>query len=1822
MKTHRTSAFRLFQPSAFRLSGFFLAAFSLLLPLRAAIVYWDPGTTGTWFTPNGWRDDSATGALRNAPDPSDEVRIDNGHVTIGPGVSVPAGNVYVGRDANAPGTLLIEGGGVLASSNFYAGRVANSNGRIIVADYASVTASAYAIIGYSGTGYLDIAPRGVVQTTQYFNLGQDTNGRGFASVEGALHVGSYMLVGRTGQGTRGVLDVAPGGVVSIGTYLDVGSNAGTFGSLNLSGSLSVGTYAYIGGSGTGTGAIASTGSMRVTGSTFVGNAAGSHGTFNVAGIYDSDGAFRIGNNGAGIVTIEDGGRINVTSAIETSIGFGATSSGTLVVESGGVWNSNGGMAIGVSATTQSHVKVAGAMRVGGNITLASGAAAIGLLEITGAPAGVITGADGASPVTITGGAGSARVVFSHSDASYTFANNLSGSLALEHNGAGLTTLTGAASHTGGTIVRSGTLAGNAANLRGAITTESAGTLLFDQAAAASFAGTLSGAGSLAKTGAGTLTLATADIAAFTGMLDVRVGTLELNTGAAAFAWNGSFAPANATATLLKTGAGSLALATPGFAFAGTLDVSQGAVTLAPGATLGAVNVATGAAFSGGGSTVTGTLTLAQNSMLNFDLATPSTTLLSTGALLATGTTLIDFTNLKNGAHTIITAGDLFASASNFIYTVNGNALSGRNSVDFTFGANDISIDVSILSLRVLWAAPGGGIWDAITSNWSAAGDDCFTNGDSVRFGSSAAGTVTIIPAGVTVSDIEVSSTGTLTLAGGALATNASAASVDGVSGLVSLGGTATDATTGKLAKKGAGTLTLANESGNFASGVEIEQGILSFNNAAQLDTTGTNITFTGAAELRADADILGTTAPLASDIAIAGVSATLNTQGHTVEYTGALSSSGAAAALAKTGDGSLILLSTDNSAFTAPVTVTAGALLLADGAQLGSALTATAGASAGGDGTFTGNVTINNGALLVGNVGTSLATPSSAPGALNITSDLTLTGSARVDFGIHAGGLADTLNVTGAITTAAATNIVGLSFGLIGSGTYALGNATALAGITNLEFNGALAEPSLRSKGELAASAGTLFFIYEMDASRHMEWTGAGGATRWNIALDNWQGYNGDTSGHLKFQDGDTVRFSTTANTTIAIDSAATVSDMLVDNDTGTLTFTGQAINTDIAVNGTLITNPLGKLIKTGAGALVFDNAANTFIGGVEINAGLLAFSNTAQLNTAGAGITFTGSGTLRALAPMTLADTLTLSGAGIVASLDTGASDITLNGALAGTGTLAKLGAGTLVLTNPGNPASIGYHIADGVLETDSAVLKTSLVTTEAAGTLVLDLPANVTYTPAITGPGAFEKRGEGVLTLATALGNTGATRILAGTLRTSANNQLNAASALIVGPEATLDLRNTRQAAGSLNLSGTLLMSATVNSNAGAILASDYLKASQVVIGDGTVNLSLTETEDDGYTFLNGPAPSSVVLIESADNSAADFTFDITGSPADAIFAWDVTKDGGNYVLGQKRLVPLIPAVAGINAALLIAAETTLDALSRQNAAMRLNTESGPRPGMDWWLNSTYRHDTIKETLYDGAQAITKSVQAGMNYTKAPARRRGNSPWTTGVFVDLVNTNMRMNDAEATTLSYKGGVHVGYRPNNAFYAGGIVFAGTSRHTIHVAGMPRDLSIGASGLGAALEMGYMIGTKSGWLVEPQAQIAWHSTNVAKAQDSAHRVFEIGNVVSRRERVGLQFARAVKLPNQLILRPSLRVAYNYENQGANTVSVTRYFDADRTRPRDRYDYTDDFTGGSLLLGGGVAMRVSEKFEALLDFSTKLGGKLRDYTINLGIAWRW
>jgi fibronectin-binding autotransporter adhesin len=208
----------------------------------------------------------------------------------------------------------------------------------------------------------------------------------------------------------------------------------------------------------------------------------------------------------------------------------------------------------------------------------------------------------------------AVVVFDQ-DAAGTYAGAMSGSGSLVKTGAGVLTLTGSNTFSGGTLVRDGTLRGNSASLQGAIVNDA--TVIFDQGFDGAYEGLMGGRGTLVKRGKGALLVTNANT--YSGGTLIEEGSLAGNSGslqgaivnnatiifdqAADAAFRGVLL---GTGMLIKHGPGILAL--QGSHSQGTTVVKAGMMML-DGSLGGDVRVAPGATFTGSGS-VGGAVTVA------------------------------------------------------------------------------------------------------------------------------------------------------------------------------------------------------------------------------------------------------------------------------------------------------------------------------------------------------------------------------------------------------------------------------------------------------------------------------------------------------------------------------------------------------------------------------------------------------------------------------------------------------------------------------------------------------------------------------------------------------------------------------------------------------------------------------------------------------------------------------------------------------------------------------------------------------------------------------------------------------------------------------------------------------------------------------------------------------------------------------------------------------------------------------------------------------------------------------------------------------------
>ena len=178
----------------------------------------------------------------------------------------------------------------------------------------------------------------------------------------------------------------------------------------------------------------------------------------------------------------------------------------------------------------------------------------------------------------------ASVIFDQSSTG-TYAGVLSGTGSLTKSGAGTVTLSGVNTYSGGTTVSAGTLQGDTTSLQGGIVNN--GNVTFSQSFDGTYAGILSGTGSLTKSGTGTMTLSGANT--YSGGTTVSAGTLQgdttslqgdiVNNASVIFDqnMNGTYAGAmSGIGSLSKTNNGDLTLSATN-TYSGGTTVSGGSI---------------------------------------------------------------------------------------------------------------------------------------------------------------------------------------------------------------------------------------------------------------------------------------------------------------------------------------------------------------------------------------------------------------------------------------------------------------------------------------------------------------------------------------------------------------------------------------------------------------------------------------------------------------------------------------------------------------------------------------------------------------------------------------------------------------------------------------------------------------------------------------------------------------------------------------------------------------------------------------------------------------------------------------------------------------------------------------------------------------------------------------------------------------------------------------------------------------------------------------------------------------------------------------------
>ena len=393
------------------------------------------------------------------------------------------------------GTLL------LAGTNTYTGTTTVQGGTLILSNGSAINDAAAVSLD-------DTAGVTLVVTNS------ETIGslRGGGSTGGNVSIGAgrTLTVAETGSQTYAGVISNSGALAKSGAGTTILSGANTYTGATT---ISAGTL-QVGNGGT-SGSIGSTSGVN-NGATLAYNRSD-----NLTASYAISGGGNVTKSGAGTLTVSGANSYSGGTLVSAGALKGDTTSLQGAI-------TNNAAAIFDTATNGTY---AGAMSGSGALTKSGG----GILTLTGnnGYSGTTTISAGTLQVGnggTSGSIGSTSGVNNGATLAYNRSDNLSASYAitgsgnLTKSGAGTLTLTGINSYSGGTLVSAGALKGDTTSLQGAITNNAA--TIFDTATNGTYAGVMSGTGTLAKSGAATLTLTATN--SYNGATAVDAGKLVVN----------------------------------------------------------------------------------------------------------------------------------------------------------------------------------------------------------------------------------------------------------------------------------------------------------------------------------------------------------------------------------------------------------------------------------------------------------------------------------------------------------------------------------------------------------------------------------------------------------------------------------------------------------------------------------------------------------------------------------------------------------------------------------------------------------------------------------------------------------------------------------------------------------------------------------------------------------------------------------------------------------------------------------------------------------------------------------------------------------------------------------------------------------------------------------------------------------------------------------------------------------------------------------------------------------------------------------------------
>ncbi|KTF30106.1 outer membrane protein, partial [Xanthomonas vesicatoria] len=362
------------------------------------------------------------------------------------------------------------------------------------------------------------------------------------------------------------------------------------------------------------------------------------------------------------------------------------------------------------------------------------------------------------------------------------------------------------------------------------------------------------------------------------------------------------------------------------------------------------------------------------------------------------------------------------------------------------------------------------------------------------------------------------------------------------------------------------------------------------------------------------------------------------------------------------------------------------------------------------------------------------------------------------------------------------------------------------------------------------------------------------------LVLDAANSYTGGTSlggGTLVLGDAQalgTGALTAAAGTSLDSNQAVAVGNAVILD--GALNLLG---SNDLSLSGPV--SGAGGLIKNGTSTLTL-TGNNSYVGGTVLNAGTLAVGSNTALGSGP--LSVTGDSVLSNAVAAALGNAVNL---GAALTVDNPA-DLTLAGAIGGSGALIKTNTGTLTLDG-GNTYTGGTTVNAGTLAGNSASLQGAIVDN---ATVVFNQAADGVFSGSITGTGNVVKDGAGALLLNGANGYSGGTTIAAGSLigdSTSVQGDIVNNAALVFNQTTGGVYAGVVSGTGSLEKAGSGTLQLTgANSYTGGTLVSagSLIGTTDSLQGDVVDNATLVFDQAADGTFTGVVSGTGTVVKQGA--------------------------------------------------------------------------------------------------------------------------------------------------------------------------------------------------------------------------------------------------------------------------------------------------------------------------------------------------------------------